>query len=272
MVRPHERNIYMVLIYLLISIGASIVGAISGIGGGVIIKPTLDIFSSYNVSVISFLSGNTVLAMTISSLIRNKSSDIKLDKKIGSLLALGGVLGGLIGKYLFDILRISFSNDALIGSIQSISLAILTLSVLIFTICKHKIPSWNFRNFGISLFIGVLLGAIASFLGIGGGPINLAVLYLFFSMDSKKAALHSIYIIFFSQATNLIFTIASRNLPSFPSLVLVLMIIGGIGGGLVGAELRRNMNNKQVDVLFGVVMAIIIGISTYNFIAYRALL
>ena len=208
----------MVIVYLLISIGSSIVGAISGIGGGVIIKPTLDIFSTYNVSVISFLSGNTVLAMTISSLIRGRNSEIKLDKKIGSLLAFGGIIGGLIGKYLFDVIRVGFANDAVIGSIQSISLALLTLSVLFFTIFKNKIPSYNFTNAFASLCIGILLGSVASFLGIGGGPINLAVLYLFFSMDSKTAALNSIYIIFFSQATTLIFTIVSGNVPSFPHL------------------------------------------------------
>jgi uncharacterized membrane protein YfcA len=119
--------------------------------------------------------------------------------------------------------------------------------------------------------IGILLGSVASFLGIGGGPINLAILYLFFSMDSKKAALNSIYIIFFSQATNLLFTIASGNVPSFPPLVLVLMILGGIGGGLIGSELRKKMNNRQVDILFSIVMVIIIGISTYNFINYLSI-
>ena len=261
----------MFIIYLLISIGASIVGAISGIGGGVIIKPTLDIFSSYNVSVISFLSGNTVLAMTISSLIRNRKSEIKLEKKRGSLLAFGGVIGGLIGKYLFDILRVSFANDAIIGSIQSLSLGILTLSVLLFTIFKEKIPSSNYKSVTASLSIGILLGSVASFLGIGGGPINLAILYLFFSMDSKTAALHSIYIIFFSQATNLLFTIISGNVPSFPLPVLLLMVVGGIGGGLIGSELRKRMNNKQVDILFSVVMAIIIIISSYNFTHYLAI-
>jgi len=261
----------MFIIYLLISVGASIVGAISGIGGGVIIKPTLDIFSSYNVSVISFLSGNTVLAMTISSLIRSRNSEIQLDKKIGTILAVGGVFGGLIGKYLFDILRAGFSNEAVIGSIQSISLALLTLSVLFFTLFKHKIPSWNFKSLTVALLIGILLGSVASFLGIGGGPINLAILYLFFSMDSKKAALNSIYIIFFSQATNLLFTIASGNVPSFPPLVLVLMILGGIGGGLIGSELRKKMNNRQVDILFSIVMAIIIVISTYNFMNYLSI-
>ncbi len=261
----------MVFIYLLIGLGASIVGAISGIGGGVIIKPTLDILSSYNVSVISFLSGNTVLAMTFSSLLRNRTSKIKLDMKISPLLALGGIGGGLLGKYLFDIVKLNFGNDNIIGAIQSISLALLTLGVLFFTIFKEKIPSYNFKNSAISLGIGILLGSVASFLGIGGGPINLAILYFFFSMDSKTAALNSIYIIFFSQATNLLFTILRGNIPQFPPLVLILMVFGGIGGGIIGSHLKKIMTNKEVDILFCVVMAIIICISSYNFINFLSM-
>ena len=47
-----------------VSFLASIVGAICGIGGGVIIKPVLDAFGVLDVSAISFLSGCTVLAMS----------------------------------------------------------------------------------------------------------------------------------------------------------------------------------------------------------------
>ena len=42
---------------------ATIVGAISGIGGGVIIKPVMDAILKLPVETISFLSGTTVLAM-----------------------------------------------------------------------------------------------------------------------------------------------------------------------------------------------------------------
>ncbi len=54
----------MYIIFFIISFGACIVGAICGIGGGVIIKPVLDAFGVLSVSAISFLSGCTVLAMT----------------------------------------------------------------------------------------------------------------------------------------------------------------------------------------------------------------
>ena len=58
----------MYVIYFLICLGASILGAISGIGGGVIIKPVLDSLGTLNVSTISFLSGCTVLSMTTMTL------------------------------------------------------------------------------------------------------------------------------------------------------------------------------------------------------------
>ena len=48
---------------------------------------------------------------------------------------------------------------------------------------------------------------LSAFLGIGGGPINLAILSFCFSMDSKTAALNSLYIILFSQAASFINTL-----------------------------------------------------------------
>jgi len=262
----------MSLLYLLISFGASIVGAISGIGGGVIIKPVLDTFSSFNVSVISFLSGNTVLAMTIATLLKNRKSEIRLDRKISIPLAMGGVAGGLSGKYLFDIIRTGFGSADRIGAIQSIILALLTIGVLFFTIFKSRIPSYNFKNTLFCFLIGIVLGGIASFLGIGGGPINLAVLYIFFSMDSKTAALNSIFIIFFSQIANLIFTLAAGNIPSFPPHILILMVLGGVSGGIVGSHFTGRMTNRHVDTLFSSVLIIIFGICIINFTSYMGLI
>ena len=61
----------MEILVLLIAFGASIVGAICGIGGGVIIKPLLDAFGIASVAEISFLSGCTVLSMSCYSVINH---------------------------------------------------------------------------------------------------------------------------------------------------------------------------------------------------------
>ena len=57
-------GIYLYFIFLAVSFFASVVGAICGIGGGVLIKPLLDAFGVLSVASISSLSGCTVLSMS----------------------------------------------------------------------------------------------------------------------------------------------------------------------------------------------------------------
>ena len=58
-------------LYFVVCFGASIAGAICGIGGGVIVKPVLDLFGWDSVTTISFLSGCMVLAMSCYSVGRS---------------------------------------------------------------------------------------------------------------------------------------------------------------------------------------------------------
>ena len=53
----------MIFLIAAIAFFASTIGAICGIGGGVIIKPVMDAFGVMDVSVINFLSGCTVLSI-----------------------------------------------------------------------------------------------------------------------------------------------------------------------------------------------------------------
>ena len=86
------------IILFIICILASSIGAIVGAGGGVIIKPVLDMIGMLPVSTVSFCSGCTVLGMSVSSLIRNRKDGVKLQLKTSTALAIGAVLGGLGGK------------------------------------------------------------------------------------------------------------------------------------------------------------------------------
>ena len=54
----------MIVAIILVAFGASVAGAICGIGGGVIIKPLLDALNIASVEEISFLSGCTILSMS----------------------------------------------------------------------------------------------------------------------------------------------------------------------------------------------------------------
>lgn len=259
---------YLVIIF--VCFFASVVGAICGIGGGVIIKPVLDAVGVMPVTTISFLSGCTVLSMSFVSLYKNirRKRPFVFDKVFAIVLAFGAVLGGLAGKALFQKIVNHLSDEDKVGSIQAFVLLLVTTGTLIYTIYKQKILTKRLSNKGIIFLIGVTLGMMSSFLGIGGGPINLIVLFYFFSMETKQAATYSIFIILFSQISSLITTVIKGNVPEFEVWMLVLMMSCGVLGGLVGSKVNKTMENRTVDKLFIGLMIVIIGINIYNIFRY----
>jgi len=181
------------------------------------------------------------------------------------------VLGGLVGKWLFEIVRNGFGNERVLGAIQAICLTIITIGVFVYVCNKDKLPSKNVKNFGVAVVIGVFLGIISSFLGIGGGTSNVAVLFFFFSMEAKEAAKNSIYIIIFSQISSIISAFATASVPDFEWLHLLFMVIGGIGGALIGAAVSKRIDNKGVEKILRILLLVIIAIDFYNVLKYTIL-
>ncbi len=252
------------VLFFIISFLASIAGAICGIGGGVIIKPLLDSFGLMDVKTISFLSGCTVLAMSTYSFVVSKvKKESLVDMRIGTPLAVGAVIGGVLGKSLFQALVSSFDQNY-VGAIQAACLLAVTLGTLIYTIYKAKVKTLRVTNLIVCLLVGLVLGIMSSFLGIGGGPINLVVLFFFFSMPTKTAAQNSLYIILFSQITSLLNSIVTATIPAFSIALLALMAAGGILGGFCGRKINKKIDDHKVDLLFMGLMIVIIFINIYN--------
>ena len=260
------------LIFFLVSLLASTVGAVCGIGGGVIIKPVLDLLRLEDVAAISFLSGCTVLSMSCYSVGKAMlAGERRVSLSTGTPLALGSAVGGLLGSRLFSAVKAMFSDPNAVGSVQAACLAVVTLGTLGYTLRKDRVRTLRLENKAACAAIGLALGCMSSFLGIGGGPINLVVLYYFFSMDTKTAAANSLYIIFFGQLFSLIDTLAARSVPPFRPEVLALRVAGGIGGGVLGRGLNKKLDAPLVDKLFIALMALIIGISVFNCARYAGL-
>ncbi len=261
-------DLYLYIIFAAVSFFASVAGAVCGIGGGVLIKPVLDAFGVLSVPDINFLSGCTVLSMSCYSVWKDRSGGYsRIDMKIEMPLAAGAVAGGGAGRMLFQYLCGVMEDKNRAGGIQAGCLLILTVCTLLYVLNKDKIRSLHVTSAPACLIIGMALGVFSSFLGIGGGPVNLAVLFFFFSMDAKTAAQNSLYIIFFSQAASLIQSLASGMLQDFEGFgtgALLLMSFCGILGGAVGRKVNRRIGNRRVRQLFIGLMAAIILVCVYN--------
>lgn len=146
---------------------ATIAGSISGIGGGVLIKPVLDATTGMSAGLISFLSGTTVLTMPAVSLLRSRGGEQKISSTT-VFLAVGAAVGGVAGKKIFDIIRNAAGNDAMVSLIQNIIMVFLTAAVFIYTLKKEKVKTLKLENRAAIVTSGLVLGLLSSFLGIGG--------------------------------------------------------------------------------------------------------
>lgn len=263
------RILAEVTIFLAVSMGASTIGSICGLGGGIIIKPLLDAMKLMSVEAVSFLSGCTVLAMAVSSVLRSYSrGDVKIDVRASTPLALGAVAGGILGQAAFQALKSASGNIALVGAAQSLALFGTTLASLLYTANEEKIKTRRTGNAVVGFLSGVALGVIASFIGIGGGPINIMVLSYFFSMKTKQAAINSLYVVMFAQTSSTLHVLVSGAVPDFPHSALAAMIAGGIAGAMIGGRINKKISSAAVRRLYMLLMGAIIFISIYNFVRF----
>ncbi len=264
---PHAAASAMAV--YLICFFASVAGAICGIGGGVIIKPALDALGIFDVRTVSFLSGCTVLAMTSYAVLRAKL-DGGLPEENGRhrgqslLLAAGSAFGGIAGKWAFVHIAELYADKSRVGAVQAACLLAVTVFTLWYTLHKDRIKTRRTENRLLCFILGLGLGILSSFLGIGGGPINLVLLFYFFSMDTKEAVENSLYIIFVSQLASLLYSALTASIPEFALQSLVLMVAGGISGGIAGRRINRKLQEEKVLKLFIFLMLLMMVINLYN--------
>lgn len=257
------------VICYLVTFFACILGTICGMGGGIIIKPALDATGVMSVATVTFLSGCTVIAMSCWSVGKTLvKKEAVIDLKNTAVLAVGAAAGGLAGKQLYTMVASLFAAQDTAGGVQACLLFTATLLTLIYTLNKDKIRSKQVNSPAVGLIIGVLLGLLGAFLGIGGGPFNVAVLYYFFSMPAKKAAQNSLFIVFFSQLTSTLKTVLFDGIPVFDLYILLGMILLGIVGSETGRRINQKIDNRRATLCLEGAMLLIMAINVYNIILF----
>lgn len=250
------------ILYFIIIIFSNTIGAIAGIGGGIIIKPLFDFIGYDSVVAISFYSTVAVATMSTVSTWRHLASGYRFDWGVILWISAGSIIGGMVGNELFEYFIRLFHNDKLVLLIQ----IILTLFSLIFAFLYSKYD-WKhyYLNNSIWYFVcGILLGFLASFLDIGGGPINISLIMLMFSFSIKDAAVYSICTILFSQLSKLVTIAITMGFARYDIIMLLYIIPAAILGGLLGTKLNQVLSAQNIASLFQKVIILVILINLYN--------
>ena len=278
------------LIYTVLALFSTFIGSLTGMGGGIIMKPVMDLLGHYDSAAISILSSTAVFAMSAVNCGRRLIGSVKKRKKKETteskgnspapdaetapptqgrpqktvnllLLALGSAAGGYLGQVIFDALTGSTDN---VKRVQNIVMAVLVLFIFIYMLKKDKLPSPALDALPVYIVVGLLLGVISSFLGIGGGPVNVAALTLVFAMDIKTAVFASLLSVFFTQFAKLVTVVVTQGFSPFAQPMLPFIVIGAIVGATIGSALVKRLSPKKTNLLFCAVQVIIFAICVIN--------
>ncbi|MCR1876898.1 sulfite exporter TauE/SafE family protein [Paraclostridium bifermentans] len=254
----------MQIIYFLVALFSTILGSSAGLGGGIIIKPVLDSLGDYALPTINLLSSSTIFIMSIVTVFYQLKKKDKINPKNTIVVATGSVVGGIIGQKLMSFILSKDINIDLINNIQSIIIIILLISVFLYMRNKDNIKSYKINNILAIGLLGLFLGAISAFLGIGGGPINVAAFTILFSMIANEAARNSILVIFFSQGSKIISIAVTTGFSSYNLDMLPYMLVGGVLGGIIGYKINKAVSEKSIIKIFNSVTLSIILLNLYN--------
>ena len=250
-------------------------------GGGILMKPAMDAFGDFNASVIGLLTCVTVLVMAILSVVRQSRNKAETDIKLlpSVMLSAGSAMGGIGGQTLFRLLT-NNAEDGSVKAIQNIVLAVVVVLVLVYMlstkvssqsqsfITTARIKPLSIEHPAAYFLTGAALGVLSAFLGIGGGPMNVAALTFVFGMNMKTAVLNSLITIMAAQAAKL----GTMSVTGFPAmdrqigLILIIMAVTGAIGGLLGSFLQKRMSHKTVGIFFNCVQVVVLALCVYNIV------
>ena len=249
--------IYAIVIFL-----ACVIGAIVGLGGGVFIRPIFEAIGEHSNANIAFLASTAILSMAVVSTAKKLKDGLAVKVEMAALISIGAVGGGVLGDLLRQLLLNALYNEASLQLIQNI-VTVLVLAASIFATTKNNLR-YEIKSLAVLPFIGIGLGTIASFLAIGGGPINVPILMIFFGLPIKIATSYSIIIIFASHLARLVTMIASEGIGYFDTGLLPFIIIAAMLGGFLGANLSRIFSENVVKKLFITALSVVIILNIIN--------
>ena len=256
------------ILYFIIVLFATIIGATAGLGGGVIIKPLFDLVGIHTAEIIGIYSSVAVLTMCVVSIYKQYKKGIHVNLSIVFWISLGSFSGGVLGDEVFEKIVDILGSDSYVKAVQSILLLFILLLILYFTKKENNLLKYKIQSSFLIFDLGLVLGTVSVFLGIGGGPLNIAIFTMFFSIGMKDAVIYSLATIFFSQISKLgLFVFLSKEI-NIDINLFVLIIIAALLGGYIGTKINQSKDEKTIKSIYEYTIVLLIFISLFNVVRW----
>ena len=258
--------------FLAMGLGVGVLGTLVGAGGGFILTPLLLlIFTDQPSEVIAATSLSVVCLNALSGSVayyRQRRIDIKTSVSF----ALAGSVGAIIGVFATsEVARGPF--DFLLG----LALLILCISIInppppfeatrespggIGALVQRRIVDSQGRvyeyafRFRLGAFLSSIVGFLATFLGIGGGPMHVPLMIRILRIPPHIATATSQCELLLTTALAVAFHFILGNLHALTDVILPLAI-GIIVGAQVGAAISHRVKSLTLTRILAVLMTLV---------------
>jgi uncharacterized membrane protein YfcA len=251
------------VLLMILGFFAGLLGALTGIGGGVLLTPILALY--FGIPIREAIGTSLVAVITTSA----ASSSVHLqrhttDIRLGMTLELATAFGAALTAYLVGY----FNRNALEGLFAAF---LLYSSITILTKGgkfrpedesspnvngEVSIPPYEPKRYPLGLGASLVAGGLSGLLGIGGGPIKVPVMYLFMEVPLMVATATSNFMIGVTAAASAIVYYRRGDI-----LVeyAAPMAVGVFLGSLLGARFAPRIHTKVVVYLLVGVMLYLAG-------------
>src|SRR6202171_1419405 len=250
---------------LLVVLGffAGILGAITGIGGGVVLAPVLALH--FGIPIREAIGTRSVARITTSA----ASSSVHLqrhttDIRLGMTLELATALGAAVTAYLVGYFNRNALEGLFAGFLLYSAITILTKGSKgepvgdesSPTVNETSIPPYEPKRYPLGLAASLVAGALSGLLGIGGGPIKVPVMYLFMNVPLVVATATSNFMIGVTATASAI--VYYRRGDILVNIAAPLAV-GVFLGSLLGARLAPRIHARYVVYLLVAIMLYLAG-------------
>jgi len=260
------NELILVLNFLLVGFSTGIFIGMLGIGGGIFFVPALYFllpYSGIDQSTVPYYAISLSLfagaiASSFSSVLHFRLGNI--DTKKSLLFALGSTCAAFVSViFVIDI------DPIILKAVFAIVLFIIAVKMILDSVWKIKTQRASKLNVGYLPPIGIIVGILAAFTGLGGGIVFFPVLHYLFLLDTKKAigtssAITAATMIFASLAfyLNRNDWMGANQMSSIYFIVGVPLGIGAMLGARVGVNFVRKTNSAVVKKIFSVLLIIVV--------------
>ncbi|MBC2886997.1 sulfite exporter TauE/SafE family protein [Ochrobactrum sp. CM-21-5] len=265
---------------VLLGMGAAVgfLSGLFGVGGGFLITPLL-IFYNIPPAIAVATGANQVIASSVSGALAHFKRRT-LDIKLGLFLVAGGILGALIGIFVFSWLRDLGQLDLIVSILYVFFLGTVGGLMLVESLRAlrrvkkgqagparrsgqhtwiHRLPfKMRFRTSTIYvsiipvLGIGFFIGLLSSVMGVGGGFIMVPALIYLLHVPTNVVVGTSLFQITFVTAFTTVMQATTNQ--SIDIVLAFLLMVGGVIGAQYGARAGQKLRGEQLRLLLALLV------------------